>query len=91
MRRRAFLAGLVAVPAVTYFDMGASWKRHGDLYLAEKSVWDGIDRAVAPPLLDKPMAPTMKELEQAMERLAAEFKKTAESPYRYVSPWYRLS
>jgi hypothetical protein len=43
MKRRTLLAGLLAAPAVTYFDMGASWKKHGDLY-----VFDGIDRGVYP-------------------------------------------
>jgi (2Fe-2S) ferredoxin len=43
MKRRTLLAGLLAAPVVTYFDMGASWKKHGDLY-----VFDGIDRSVHP-------------------------------------------
>jgi len=33
MKRRHFLAGLLAVPAVTYFDMGSAWKKHNGLYL----------------------------------------------------------
>ena len=44
MERRAFLRAMArAAAAVSYFDMGASWKKHGDLYL-----WDGIDRGVYP-------------------------------------------
>jgi hypothetical protein len=47
MKRRAFLAGLGAsigaLTTVSYFDMGASWKKHGDLY-----AFDGIDRSVHP-------------------------------------------
>lgn len=33
MRRRTFLSGLLAVPAVTYFDMGRSWQKHDELWL----------------------------------------------------------
>jgi hypothetical protein len=61
MKRRAFLAGfgasIGALTTVSYFDMGASWKKHGDLYaldLNDASIedvdnyFDGIDRSVHP-------------------------------------------
>jgi len=40
MRRRVFLAGVLALPVVTYFDMGASWKKN------KATGFYGIDRSV---------------------------------------------
>jgi len=41
MRRRDFIAGLAAALGTTsYFDMGGSWKKHGDLYHREYTgIW----------------------------------------------------
>ena len=49
MKRRHFITGLAAALGTTsYFDMGASWKKHDHLWLPERSIWDGIDRGIHP-------------------------------------------
>jgi hypothetical protein len=40
MKRRAFLAGLLAAPPVAYFFMGPSWEKHGALYYHAHPVFD---------------------------------------------------
>jgi hypothetical protein len=53
MKRRGFLLGALALPAVTYFDMGASWRKH------DNGLWMGIDRTVYPERLSGMTGPIL--------------------------------
>lgn len=59
MNRRSFLAGLLAAPAVTYFDMGASWKKHEALWVPE---WQLCGRAGDVFALDETATALLKQL-----------------------------